>query len=113
MGKTDLSVELSNPGPQARIAVNDFELKTSGVEPQVNKALKDYLLNVLSGTKRFVIVPPQEADIIINTGIIEFIPENSGGKNGVAGGGSSASSFMGGLLGEVLNKANMMMGNLF
>ena len=103
--------ELSNPyqGPQAKIAVNDFELKVSGIDAQVSLALKEYFVNILNNTKRFIIVIPQDADLIINVGIIEFVPENSGGKSGLAGGGSSASSFMGGLLGEVLNKANMQL----
>jgi len=103
--------ELLSPyqGPQAKIAVNDFELKTAGVEAPVSAALKEYFVNVLNTTKRFLIVPPQDADLIISVGIVEFIPENSGGKSGLAGGGSSASSFMGGLLGEVLNKANMQL----
>jgi curli biogenesis system outer membrane secretion channel CsgG len=96
-------------GAQAKIAVNDFELKTSGVDAFVSLALKEYFISILNSTKRFVIVAPQDADLIINVGIIEFIPENSGGKSGLAGGGSSASSFMGGLLGEVLNKANMQL----
>jgi len=103
--------ELLKPylGAQAKIAVNDFELKTSGIDLQVSSALKEYLVNILNSTNRFVIVAPQDADLIINVGIIEFVPENSGGKSGLAGGGSSASSFMGGLLGEVLNKANMQL----
>lgn len=96
-------------GREAKIAVNDFELKTFGVEAQVSSALKEYFVNVLSSTKRFAIVAPQDADLIISIGIVEFIPENSGGKSGLAGGGSSASSFMGGLLGETLNKANMQL----
>ncbi len=96
-------------GAQAKIAVNDFELKTSGVDAQVSLALKEYFVNILNNTKRFAIVAPQDADLIISVGIIEFIPENSGGKSGLGGGGSSASSFMGGLLGEVLNKANMQL----
>lgn len=99
----------SYQGLQAKIAVNDFELKSSGVDAQVSLALKEYFVNILNSTKRFVIVVPQNADLIISVGIIEFIPENSGGKSGLAGGGSSASSFMGGLLGEVLNKANMQL----
>ena len=103
--------ELLNPyqGPQAKIAVNDFELKTSGIDAQDSLALKEYFVNILESTKRFAIVAPQDADLIISIGIVEFIPENSGGKSGLAGGGSSASSFMGGLLGEVLNKANMQL----
>jgi curli biogenesis system outer membrane secretion channel CsgG len=103
--------ELLNPyqGAQAKIGVNDFELKTSGLDAQVSLALKEYFVNILESTRRFMIVAPQDADIIISVGIIEFIPENSGGKSGLAGGGSSASSFMGGLLGEVLNKANMQL----
>ncbi|MFH1191220.1 MAG: CsgG/HfaB family protein [Candidatus Omnitrophota bacterium] len=96
-------------GAQAKIAVNDFELKTSGLDAQVSLALKEYFVSILSSTKRFAIVAPQDADLIISVGIVEFIPENSGGKSGLAGGGSSASSFMGGLLGEVLNKANMQL----
>jgi curli biogenesis system outer membrane secretion channel CsgG len=103
--------ELSNSyqGPQAKIAINDFELKTSGLDAQVSLALKEYFVNILNNTKRFAIVVPQDADLIVSVGIVEFIPENSGGKSGLAGGGSSASSFMGGLLGEVLNKANMQL----
>lgn len=96
-------------GPKAKIAISDFELKTSGVNPEVGLALKEYFTSILISTKRFVIVGPQEADLIISVGIIEFIPESSGGKSGLAGGGSSASSFMGGLLGEVLSKANMQL----
>ncbi len=96
-------------GPQAKIAVSDFEVKTSGLDAQVSQALKEYFVNILDNTRRFVIVPPQDADLIISVGIIEFVPENSGGKSGLAGGGSSASSFMGGLLGEVQNKANMQL----
>ena len=97
-------------GPQAKIAVGDFELKTAGIEPQVSAAMKEYLVSVLTATKRFLIVPPQEADLIINAEIVEFVPEDSGGKAGLAGGGSRASGFMGGLLGEVLNKANLKLG---
>jgi curli biogenesis system outer membrane secretion channel CsgG len=96
-------------GPQAKIAVGDFELKTAGIEPQVSSAMKEYLVSVLTSTKRFVIVPPQDADLVIGMEVVEFVPENSGGKSGLAGGGSSASGFMGGLLGEVLNKANLQL----
>lgn len=96
-------------GPPARIAVSDFELKTSGLDAQGGLALKEYFVSILNTTKRFVIVSPQEADLIISVGVIEFIPESSGGKSGLAGGGSSSSGFMGGLLGEALNKANMQL----
>jgi len=96
-------------GARAKIAVNDFELKTSGIDAQVGLALKEYFISILNTSKRFAIVVPQEADLIISVGVIEFIAESSGGKAGLAGGGSSASSFMGGLLGEVLNKANMQL----
>lgn len=96
-------------GPTAKIAVNDFELKTSGLEAQVGLALKEYFISILNTTKRFIIVNPLEADLIISVGVIEFIPESSGGKSGLAGGGSAARSFMGGLLGEALNKANMQL----
>ena len=110
LDKTSSDQPLSSyRGHQAKIAVNDFELKTSGVDAQVSLALKDYFVNILNGTKRFAIVAPQDADLIISVGIVEFIPDSSGGKSGLAGGGSSASSFMGGLLGEVLNKANMQL----
>ena len=96
-------------GAKAKIAVNDFELKTSGIDAEAGLALKEYFISILNSTKRFSIVTPLESDIIISVAIIEFIPENSGGKSGLAGGGSSASSFMGGLFGEVLNKANMQL----
>ena len=96
-------------GPKAKIAVSDFELKTSGLNAELGQALKEYLISILNNTKRFEIVAPSETDLIISVGIIEFVPENSGGKSGVAGGGSAASSFMGGLLGTPLNKANMQL----
>jgi curli biogenesis system outer membrane secretion channel CsgG len=99
----------SYAGLKAKIAVNDFELKTSGIDAQTGVALKEYLVSILNSTKRFIIVVPQEADLMINIGVIEFIPESSGGKSGIAGGGSSASSFMGGLLGEVSSTANMQL----
>ncbi|MDD5108473.1 MAG: CsgG/HfaB family protein [Candidatus Omnitrophica bacterium] len=96
-------------GARVKIAINDFELKTSGLDAQVGLALKDYFISILNTTKRFVITTPQEADLIVSVGVIEFIPESSGGKSGLAGGGSAAGGFMGGLLGEALNKANMQL----
>jgi len=96
-------------GPKAKIAVSDFELKTSGINTDVSQAIKEYFVSILSNTKRFIMVSPSDTDLIISIGIIEFVPENSGGKSGVAGGGSAASSFMGGLLGTPLNKATMQL----
>jgi len=96
-------------GPCAKIAVSDFELKTSGLDAQGGLSLKEYFISVLNTTKRFMIVSPLEAELIISIAVFEFIPESSGGKFGLAGGGSSASSFMGGLLGEALNKATMQL----
>lgn len=96
-------------GPKAKIAVSDFELKTSGLNADVGLALKEYFINILNNTKRFVVTAPPETDLIISIGVIEFVPENSGGKSGIAGGGSAASSFMGGLLGTPLNKATMQL----
>ncbi|MBU0548234.1 MAG: hypothetical protein KJ710_00185 [Candidatus Omnitrophica bacterium] len=96
-------------GPKAKIAVSDFELKTSGLNADVGQGLKEYFISILDNTKRFVIITPQETDLIISVGIVQFVPENSGGKSGVAGGGSAASSFMGGLLGTPLNKATMQL----
>ena len=96
-------------GARAKIAVNDFELKTSGLDAQTGLALKEYFVSILNTIKRFDIVVARDADLIISVAVIEFIPESSGGKNGLAGGGSSASGFMGGLLGEVLSRANMQL----
>lgn len=96
-------------GPCAKITVSDFELKTSGLDPQAGLSLKEYFISILNTTKRFIIVSPLDADLIISIAVFEFIPESSGGKFGLAGGGSSASSFMGGLLGEALNKATMQL----
>ncbi|MDD5115588.1 MAG: hypothetical protein PHW98_00785 [Candidatus Omnitrophica bacterium] len=96
-------------GHKARIAVSDFESKTSGLNTEVSQALKEYLVSILTSTGRFVIVPPSETELIVSVGIIEFVPENSGGKSGIAGGGSAASGFMGGLLGTALNKATMQL----
>jgi len=96
-------------GPKARVTVSDFELKTSGVYAPVSLSLKEYFVTVLNETHHFEIVGPQDADLIISVEVIEFIPESSGGKSGSGGGGSSVSSFMGGLLGEALNKAKMQL----
>jgi len=96
-------------GPKAKIAVNDFELKTFGLNADVGQALKEYLISILNNTHRFAITSPAETDLIISIGVIEFVPENSGGKSGLAGGGSAAGSFMGGLLGAPLNKATMQL----
>lgn len=93
----------------ASIAISDFELKTSGLDPQGGLALKEYFISILNATKRFIIVSQPEADLIISVGVVEFIPESSGGKSGLAGGGSASRSFMGGLLGEALSKANMQL----
>lgn len=97
-------------GPKARIAVSDFELKTSGANAQAGAALKDAFIGILNDTQRFSIVAQPEADLIISVQINEFVPESSGGKSGVGGGGSGQSNFMGGLLGAPLNKANMQLG---
>jgi curli biogenesis system outer membrane secretion channel CsgG len=96
-------------GPKAKIAVSDFELKTFGINADVGQALKEYFISILNNTKRFVITAPPDTDLIISVGVIEFVPENSGGKSGLAGGGSAAGSFMGGLLGAPLNKATMQL----
>ena len=96
-------------GPKAKIAVSDFELKTSSLNADIGLALKEYFISILNNTKRFVVAAPSETDLIISIGVVEFVPENSGGKSGIAGGGSAASSFMGGLLGAPLNKATMQL----
>ena len=94
-------------GPKAKITVSDFELKTAGLDEATGLALKEYFVSILEGTQRFIVVTPQDVDLIISVAVEEFVPESSGGKSGVAGGGSSARSFMGGLLGELPNTANM------
>lgn len=96
-------------GPKCRIAVSDFELKTSGLNINTGQALKEYFVSILNNTGRFTIVAPSDTELIISVGVVEFVPENSGGKSGVAGGGSAASGFMGGLLGTPLNKATMQL----
>ena len=96
-------------GPKAKITVSDFELKTSGANAEVGAALKDAFIATLNNTQRFLIVTQAEADLVINVQINEFVPESSGGKSGVGGGGSSPGSFMGGLLGPPLSKANMQL----
>jgi len=96
-------------GPKCRIAVSDFELKTSGLNINTGQALKEYFISILNNTGRFTIVAPSDTELIISAGVVEFVPENSGGKSGLAGGGSAASGFMGGLLGTPLNKATMQL----
>ncbi|MFA4988593.1 MAG: CsgG/HfaB family protein [Candidatus Omnitrophota bacterium] len=96
-------------GQKARIAVSDFELNTSGLTTELGQALKEYFVSILAGTNHFILVAPTETDLIISAGVVEFVPENSGGKSGVGGGGSAASNFMGGLLGTPLNKATMQL----
>ena len=100
----------SYSGRKAKLAVSDFELKTSGANAEVGLALKDAFISILNNTQRFLIVSLQEADLIINVDINEFVPESSGGKSGIGGGGSGRNSFMGGLLGRTLSKSNMQLG---
>lgn len=94
-------------GLKAKIAVSDFELKTSGINTDIGAALKESFTGVLNNTQHFLIVPAPEAELIISIQVNEFVPEGSGGKSGVGGGGSSPGNFMGGLLGPPLAKANM------
>ena len=97
-------------GRKAKLAVSDFELKTSGANAQAGLALKDAFISILNNTQRFLIVSFQEADLIISVDINEFVPVGSGGKSGIGGGGSGQNSFMGGLLGPTLSKSNMQLG---
>jgi len=94
-------------GPKAKVAVTDFEVKTAGADKDTASALRDIFINALVQSNRFIIVALAEADLIVNISVIEFDPEASGGKAGFAGGGSWGGSFMGGLLGVSVNKANM------
>ncbi|MDD5097096.1 MAG: hypothetical protein PHU59_01190, partial [Candidatus Omnitrophica bacterium] len=97
-------------GPKAKLAISDFELKTSGANTEVGLALKDAFISILNNSQRFLIVPLAEADLVISVDINEFVPESSGGKSGIGGGGSGQDSFMGGLLGPALSKSNMQLG---
>jgi len=97
-------------GKKAKIAVSDFELKTSGANAQAGLALKDAFISILNNSQRFLIVSLSDADLIINVNINEFVPESSGGKFGIGGGGSGQSNFMGGLLSPTLSKSNMQLG---
>lgn len=94
-------------GPKAKVAVTDFEMKTAGASKDTGSALRDIFINALVQSNRFIIVAQAEADLIVNISVTRFDPEASGGKAGLAGGGSWGGSFMGGLLGVSLNKANM------
>jgi len=97
----------SYSGRKAKIAVSDFEIKTSGIDQETADSLREAFVNILGQSNRFILVPQQEAELAVNISILEFNPEAAGGKSGLAGGGSAGNNFMGGLLGASLNNANM------
>lgn len=99
-------------GPQARIAVADFELKTTKATNEIGSGLRQMLVNVLLNSSRFSVqelsAPGTGAgELIITAAITEFEPQASGGSGGIGGGGGVDSGILGGLMGKSLNKAHI------
>jgi len=120
----------SYAGPKARIAVLDCEVIAAKSTNEVGAALRSMLVNALTSSNRFIVVPHQAAgsqpgqhtsfagsdagehdkskpDLIIGLSLVEFEPQASGGRSGIGGGGGEGSGAVGGLLGASLNKAHL------
>ena len=124
------------PGPKARIAVADFEVKAAKATGEIGSGLREMLVTALVNSSRFSVVERQAlsavmqeqelsvsgavqagsgpkrgniktADLVITAAVTEFEPQASGGRAGIGGGGGVGSGVLGGLLGAALNKAHM------
>lgn len=105
-------------GPKASVAVADFQVKTGKATQKTGVGLRQLLIATLEDSRRFSIVAPQAeareeenkpADLIISVSLVEFELQSSGGRNGVGSGGGAASGQFGGLLGQALNKARLIL----
>ncbi len=100
-------------GRKARIAVVDFDNKSTNATGDVGSGLRDMLASALVNSNRFVVsnkepsTEDKKADLIIAATITGFEPPSSGGRNGMGGGGGSGNGDMGGLLGVSSNKARI------
>jgi len=102
-------------GPQARLAVSDFEIKALKASGTIGAGLREMLVTALTRSSRFAVVnrlaagqqkePAKPADIVIAAQVSEFEPQASGGAAGVGGGGGVGSGMLGSLLGSATNKA--------
>ncbi len=92
-------------GKKAQLAIADFEIKTIKANNEIGTALASLLAVSLEQTSRFKI--EKTGDLIISVSVIEFQPQGTGGSSGIGGGGGSASGELGGLLGNISNKAHI------
>lgn len=92
-------------GERAQLAIADFEIKTTKANNEIGTALHQLLSVSLVETGRFKV--EKTGDLIISVSVVEFQPQGSGGSSGVGGGGSFASGELGGLLGNMTNKAHI------
>lgn len=116
-------------GFKASITVADFDLKVAKATNEIGSGLREMLITALLDSNRFIVVERQEskvvakdqesitpqkdkikaADLIITAEVTEFEPRASGGRAGIGGGGGAGSGIFGGLLGESLNRAHMVL----
>jgi len=122
-------------GLRTRLAVVDFELRTTDTNSDIAVGLREMLISALTQSKRFIIVdrklivekPTEQIPVsnikpsaelsskteskavglIVTSVLTEFEPLSSGGRIGVGGGGGAGSGMFGGLLGGTLNKAHI------
>lgn len=92
-------------GKKAALAIADFEIKTTKANNEIGTVLRQLLSASLEGAGRFKV--EKTGDLIISVSVVEFQPQGSGGSSGVGGGGSFASGELGGLLGNMTNKAHI------
>lgn len=95
--------------PDAKIAVTDFENKTTKITNEASAALRKTLVNALVDSGRFSVIESSSktSDLIIAVAVAEFEPRVSGGKAGIGGGGGAGSGALGALLGESFSGAHM------
>ena len=105
------SIDSFVSGPlKARVVVAEFEVKVSKKNIDIGKPLRVLLIDALKKSNRFIVLEPQAAkksSEIISVTVTDFEPLASGGKDGLGGGGSAGSSYMGGLLGPNINKVHI------
>jgi curli biogenesis system outer membrane secretion channel CsgG len=102
-------------GNKAKISLADFDVTATKASSDIGRGLYTFLATTLVNSNRFSVSSlqptPQSVatDLIINTVVVEFEPQSSGGRAGIGGGGSVGSGLLGGLLGISPNKAHLVL----
>lgn len=101
-------------GPVAAISLADIEVVAPKAPSDIGPGLREMIVTALLDSRRFRMAENQPgqsrpADIVVFVSVSEFQPQASGGSAGVGGGGGVSSGVLGGLLGETLNRAQIVL----